>query len=482
MSVRKSIMWTVLGQGILFSAQMSAQIIVARKLSPYLVGVAAIAFSISDFVNLMQTFGLRNFLIREKVLTKELICTIFTINLLASLLTSALVVTIAAWGGAVYHEPGVRRVLFVIALIPVVMSCELVPGGLLQRNMKFGPLAVASAVRAVIAAAVSIALVFRGFEYMSIGYGSLAGAVVSVATTCFLGRHYLTLQLTLRHWRIVSLFCMHMFTIGGVSNLAGKTTELIVGKLLGLESLGLFTRASSLNNVLWGNIHTVFTKVIFSAMADERRNTGSIRNVYLRTVDLVTALLWPAFAGLAIFSGPTVYFLYGDKWIGAGPILAIFSIAAIVLTATTMTWEVFVVCERTGEQSKIEMARAVLGMVATTIGSLFSVRGAALGRVADALINFTLYRRRLGDITETKNSEIFLIYYRNATLTVITIFPSLIIMYFFSWSPMTPIGWVSFGAFSGIGLWLWSSRLLNKTLAEEISRLFGRVAGLRGAR
>jgi O-antigen/teichoic acid export membrane protein len=273
---------------------------------------------------------------------------------------------------------------------------------------------------------------------------------------------------------------MHMLGVGGVSNAASRAIELVIGRMLGLASLGLFTRASALNNVLWGNIHTLFTKVVFSSMAEEWRNTGSIRDIYLKTADLVTATLWPAFAGLAVISGPVVHLLYGDKWVDAGPILAIFAIAAIILTANTMTWEVFVVCERTGEQAKIEVARAVLALLSTTIGCFFSIGGAALGRVADASVAYAMYRRRLNELTDTHTSEILSIYARNSALTLVAIAPAVITMSIFSWDPRTPLGWISAGIAVGVVLWALASRYLNQTLAYELSWMLGRVRGRLG--
>ena len=85
MSVRRSLGWTSLGQLLLFIFQFGSQVIVSRILSPYEVGIAALAFSIADFVNLMQTFGLRNLLVRERELPDQLVRTAFTINALLSL-------------------------------------------------------------------------------------------------------------------------------------------------------------------------------------------------------------------------------------------------------------------------------------------------------------------------------------------------------------------------------------------------------------
>jgi O-antigen/teichoic acid export membrane protein len=476
MSVRKSLIWTSAGQLVLFASQMASQIIVSRQLTPYLVGIAAIAFSITDFINLMQTFGLRNFLIREVELSSSRIRTAFTINFLVSILTFGLVLAVAYWGSRTYNEPGIGKVLHITALIPLVMSFELVPGALLQRHMQFGSLAIINSSKAFVTAASTVALVFMGQSYMSIGYGALAGAVTSAVLTMLLGRTNMQWGLGLHDWRKISAFGLHMFGITGISTVSIRLAELLIGKMLGLSDLALYSRASALNNLLWTNIHSVFTRVVFSSMAEERRSTGSIRVTYLKTVDMVTALLWPAFAGLAIFAGPVIETMYGPKWLSAAPVLSVFALAGIGLTSITMTWEVFVVCEKTKEQTKLETARSLLTLAITLAGATFGIVGAALGRLGDALVSMVLYRQPLTKYTTVPFSQIVDIYRRNAILTVAAVIPAVVLMAVRGWSPYTGLGWVFAATAAGIALWVVAVQRFHSGLYQELKGLFGAVS------
>lgn len=483
MLVGRSLIWTSIGQIILFVSQIGSQIVVSRLLPPYIVGIAAIAFSITDFINLMQTFGLRNFLIREMDLSVDKIKTVTTINFILSLVTSVLVFGIAYLAAESYHEPRVGYVLHVTALIPLVLSFELVPGSLLQRNMQFGHLALASSTKALITAGTTVTLVLLGMSYMSIGYGALAGASASAMLTCWIGRRNMHWGFSLRDWRRISIFGLHMFGITGVSTASVRAGELIIGNMLGLADLALYSRASALNNLLWTNIHSVFTRVVFSSMAEERRNTGSIRAIYLKTVDVVTATLWPAFAGLAVFSGPVIHLMYGEKWVAATPVLSLFALAAIGLTAITMTWEVFVVCEKTGEQTRLETARSLLTLAITVLGTMFGIVGAAFGRVGDAVISNLIYRKSLARYTEAPWVEIQAIYRRSALLTLIAVLPGLLVMTANGWDPRTDLVWVLAATAFGFGGWMLTVRLVNCSLYREIWTVFGVIfRKLNGAR
>ena len=90
-----------------------------------------------------------------------------------------------------------------------------------------------------------------------------------------------------------------MVAISGVNAVSCRAAEFVMGRLLGLSALGLYARAASLNGLLWDNIHLVIGRVVFVDLADLRRRGRSLRQSYLRTMDIVTALLWPALAGFA---------------------------------------------------------------------------------------------------------------------------------------------------------------------------------------
>ena len=123
--------------------------------------------------------------------------------------------------------------------------------------------------------------------------------------------------------------------------------------------------------MIWDNIHTVFTKVVFADLAEQQRKAGSLRQAYLGVLANMTALLWPAFAGIAVLSGPLVHLLYGPKWTGAAPLLSMLALAGVLLTCVTMTWEVFVIRDETKLQVKIEYRRAGLSLAYFTGGAFF---------------------------------------------------------------------------------------------------------------
>ena len=451
--------------------QFSGSVVLARLLTPYEMGIYAVAAAITGVLSAIQTFGLAGFIVREHDLNPDLLASTFTVNTALAMLLAVAVAGLSAFGGHFLHEAGVQHVMLVLALLPLLGALEFVPSTSLERQGHFKAISLVSLARMLVSTGVTVALALAGFSYMSIAYGNVAGAVVSVLSFNLAGRRHVSLRLSLKEWRRITRFGLQMMAISGVNALSTRTAELLMGRLLGLDVLGLYSRASSLNSLLWDNIHMVIGRVVFVDLAEVRRKGLSLRETYLRIVEMVTALLWPAFAGFAVLAGPLILTVYGSKWIGAAVPLSLLSVAAIVLVSITMTWEIFVVCEETGRQARFETFRTGVGLVLFVGGCLVSLNGAAAVRIAEALFAVVLYRPHLDRMTQTTAGDFASIYLRSAVLTMAAIGPAVAVMVSHGWSARTPIVYVLVAVASGIGSWLFTLRIMKHALFNEIAKL-----------
>ncbi len=424
----------------------------------------------------IQAFGLAGLVVREHDLSSELLASTFTVNAALAVLMSASVAGLSAFGGEFMREVGVQHVMLVLALLPLLGAFEFVPSTSLERRGQFKSIALVSLGRMICSTAVTVGLAFAGFSYMSIAYGNLAGAIVSLVCFNVVGREHVTLKVSIAEWRRITRFGLQMVAISGVNAISGRAAEFMMGRLLGLSALGLYSRASSLNSLLWDNIHLVIGRVVFVDFAELRRKGVPLRESYLRTVEVVTAILWPAFAGFAILAGPLIQTVYGTKWVGAAEPLGFLCLAAMVLVSITMTWEVFVVCHETGRQARFEFLRAGAGLVLFAGGCLTSLRGAAIARVGEAMLSVILYRQHLERLTNTRLSDFVPIYARSALLTFVAIAPSVALMAVNGWSEHTSPGFVLVAIASGAAAWLLVLRLLNHSLLSELVRGVATVA------
>lgn len=445
----------------LFIMQFATSLVIARLLTPYEMGVFAIAFAIVGLLATLRGLGLSGYVVRATEVNPGLLATLFTINAALALIVSVIIAGLSLLGGALLGEPGVRSLLLVMSVLPLISIFEFLPAAGIERRGEFGPIALVNLTRTLISNAVMLGFAFKGFSYMSLAYGQLAGACVAVAGVNVVGWRHASVHLGIAGWRDIMRYGLHMLAISGVNMVAYRMAELVMGRMLGLSALGLYSRASGLNSLLWDNIYFLIVRVVFVDFAEQRRRGGSLRYSYLRILQMMTALLWPAFAGLAVISGPLVVTLYGEQWVAAAVPFSLLCLSSIVAVSIAMIWEVFVVCQETGRQARFEFVRAIVGLVLFTAGCFISLSGAAAARIWEVLFAVALNRPHLKRMTDTRTRDSAPIYLRSGILTVVAVTPASVVMTIYDWSPHAPVPAVLAAVSIGVAAWaagLWALR------------------------
>jgi O-antigen/teichoic acid export membrane protein len=474
MSFRKSLAWTAGGQLGFFLIQFSGSVVLARLLTPYEFGVNALANAVVGVLSIVQSIGLGSYLVREAELTDERIDAVFTINLILSSLIAAAIVALAFAGDLVATDVNVRDVLLIVALSPLVGMFGTVPFAMLERAGNFRIISLLNLVRVLVATATTIALALLDLGFYSIAVGQLAASVVHNAALILAAPRpgERRRRLSVAEWRVLTAFGSQMIAIHGVNTLAGRLGEVIIGRILGLQSLALYNRASAIFLLFWENVHLVIARVVFAEMAREKREGRSLRPFYLGICEMMSAGLWPLFTGAAVFAAPMIRIVYGDQWVAAAPAFQMLALSAVVLISTAMTWEVFVVSNATDEQAKIEVFRAGGGLILFTVGALFSVTAAASARVGDAILSLFLYRPRLQKMTDTTLADMMPIYARSGLLTLLAVLPAIALV---EWrgaaATRLPVLEMVGAALAGGALWAVGLWLLDHPLFREATRL-----------
>lgn len=475
MSFRSSLSWLGTAQALSFALQFGSSVVFARYLTPYEMGVFAVATALVGLLSIIQQVGLPALIVREPVITEEFTATAFTVNAALSVLLSLAIVAASSLGAAALRDPGVGTVLLVLAVTPLFSIISFLPMANLERDGDFKSIAFVSAIAAIVTAVCGIGLVVSGFGFLSIAYAQVLGSFVMMLLGTYAGRRYHQYRIGLQSWRPVLGFSVQMLAISGIHGVVQRLSDLLLGRLLGLSALGIYNRAAGMNSMLWNNVNLVVGRVVLVDYADTLRQSIPLRERYLRTVSIMTAVLWPAFAGLAVIATPFVKLVYGDRWLPAvGPFILL-ALTSILLSSITMTWELFTVTGRLREQTRLEAIRAVIGMVLFGLGCVISIEAAAAMRLVEAAFAIVLYRPYLNSMTGTTGRDFWRVYLSSGALTLLAILPAGILVHAGS-DLLSTAAIIMCSLGLGAIFWLIGLLVLNHTLLNELRSLRVHVA------
>lgn len=478
-SFRRSLAWLGASQIASFVIVFAGSVVLARFLTPYEMGVYAAAAAVLGILGALRAFGLPNIIIREPELTSSLASTAFTINAGLCLLSSLLLLMASRVAEYVYGDPSIERLLTVLAVLPTISILEFLPAAYLERIGAFQKISMISLGKVVISALVTVYLAYSGCSFMSIAWANLVASAFTAISFNVFGRDKVSLRLDLSEWRKIGTFGVQMLMINVLGAMVPRFFDLILGRIVGLEALGLWSRAWGLNNMLWDNIHVIVARVVFVDFSERQRRSLPLRESYLRVGEILTGVLWPAFTGLAIVSGPVVYTVYGPAWTGAATPLALMSLAGVILTAVTMIWEVYVVRGEIAAQIRFQVRRAAISLTLFVLGCFGGLHWAAASRLGDSFAAVMLAKADLQRMTGTEAADYPPIYLRSAVLAVAACLPAAALMQAHSWSVETSFIQVLGAVALGGLLWLIGLRLFRHPIYEEIRNVAGRLLARR---
>lgn len=454
MSLKKSLTWMGLSQIVCFVIQLSSSIVIARWLSPFEMGIFAIAGALVGIISLVGSFGLQALLIREPVLTLDLIATVFTLNSIVLIIISIITVSASHGAGVLFVDQGVGNILLLLSVVPLLSIPTFVPKSILERYHRFKEIAIIELTTSALTNVIAASLAIAGFSYRSLVYAQITGAALQCVVIVFVAREHTHWRLSISAWRHVSSFGAQMLAIAGITALSDRASEFLIGRLLGISELGIYNRAANINGLIWSNIHLFCGRVMLANYAAIRRTGGSLRHQYLLTVQIATAVLWPALAGLALIAKPFVVAVYGQRWSPAGDLIIILATASIINTASTMTWELFAATGHIKAQARIEFLRVMPVMLLTFVACTVSLEAAASVRIIDASIGFVIYRTYISRMTDTSLGDFRPIFAESAGLSIIALGPTLIAMAYCGFTRDLPISILTATMFCGILFWL----------------------------
>lgn len=475
MAVRRAVAWTSLGQASFMVMNLIGSIFVARLLGPFDMGVFAVAMAVVGLIGVVKAIGLDGFIVREAELTPDIVQTTAAVNLAICCATAVVIAGLGFAGGALFREASVRDVLLVVAIVPIVGHYNFLPQAMMERAGHFRTLALVKAGSTALGLVITITLATKGYRVMSLAYSQLATAIVTNIVVNIIARDHVTYRLSLAHWRRVAKYGAQILAVTSMNRIASKVAEIVLGRTLGLAALGLYSRASGNTGQLWDSVYGIVGKVVFVDFANEVRAGRPLRGRYLKVLEVMSGLLWPIFAGVAVLAGPLVSLIYGDRWLGTATPLALLNISGIIFVSTTMTWEILVLHNETARQVRLESVKTLVGTGCFVAGCFISLEAAAAGRIADAIISQILYRRHVIRLVDVPASAFGHVYRRSGAATLAAIAPATLLMATHAWSPHVGLGPVAVTVALGVLLWLVALKATGHVLYHELLRVLRRV-------
>ncbi len=172
-------------------------------------------------------------------------------------------------------------------------------------------------------------------------------------------------------------------TAGGLIKHLGRNVDrIIVGYMAGPQALGLYHHADKWAHFPVRQLYAPLRSVAVSGLSRVQDDADLYRRYVRLGLLPVFAVTMPAVAFLFAEADRVIALLLGAQWMEAVPLFRILCVAAFVGKITTVTRWLYLSAGETRRQLHWDLISAPVMVAAVAIGSIWGVRGVALGFTA----------------------------------------------------------------------------------------------------
>jgi O-antigen/teichoic acid export membrane protein len=379
-------MITMTSHGVKFVITMAATIVMARLLTPRDYGLIAMVVVVTNYMTMFKDMGLSLATVQRAEISDEQISTLFWINVVLAVGITLITIAISPAIVYFYGEPRLLLITVVISLGFILGGLSVQHEALLKRQMRFVALSAISIIALVTGYAVGILLAWKGA-----GYWAIVGSQLALIGTTTLGTWIASGWIPGRPRRYAGVRPMLAFgrNVTGYATLnvfARNFDTLVLGRYWGPQNLGLYNKSQMVLSIPTDQMNEPFSSVAIPALSRLTDSPERYREAYVRILEKVALLTFPAVAMLMAASDWVVRILLGPQWTDSARLLVVLGIATMFQPVVSSVNWLFITQGRTRHMFQWAVISAPLSIITIAIGLPWGPLGVAISYIAGRLL------------------------------------------------------------------------------------------------
>jgi len=325
-------LWTgiqlIINQGFAFLIR----IVLAKVLYPEEFGIVGMAVVFTGFVQVLNDLGIAAALVQRKPesLKESHYHTAFWSGLMWSVgLYVILSLFVAPLASDFYEEPILRLLIPVLSLGILSSPINLVHKAQLTKSLDFKKMAVIDNISNVSAGVLALGLAYFGAGVWSLAFNSVASIVIAMPLY-FKATNWIP-KLIWDKTAFGDIFGFGVYTTGtNITNYWMQNLDyMLIGKLVGAHSLGLYSLAFILTDTFRMRLMAVINNVMFPVFSQNQDKLESIVRLYRKTIFYNCVISFPIMMFFIVLGNDFVSAFFGNKWDGVEQPLQILAISVM---------------------------------------------------------------------------------------------------------------------------------------------------------
>jgi len=425
LSFLNNIVWSLIN---VFGVQILALItntILARILYPEIFGILGMAMVFAGLVLVFQEAGLSSYIIYKDNISKKEEATSFWLNIGLSIILSILLIISSNKISLFFNQPDVKAILIYISIGLLFSSIGITSRAVLMKEKNFKILTIVDVISEIFSSILSIYFALNGHILLAISARLVIKPIIQTLLLVFLKNDFILVSPSRES--VISIVPFSSRYLGSqlFVYLNNNIDYLLIGKLLGSKSLGIYTMAYQWSVLARLYISGSINKVAFPEIASAKDNLLHVRDLFLNIIRKLSFITFPICLGLIAIANEFVMLIYGDKWYDAIPVLQLLLISGAITSIGTLGGSVISGLGKPQIEMKLNLYSLIVLIIVILSFSFFGIKAIALGILLRTIIFDGIKVYIVTKLIRIKQS----VYYREILPSAMTSILMLIIIY-----------------------------------------------------
>ncbi len=320
----KGSLWNGIAQfGVQF-VNIFLTIILARKLDPSDFGLLGMVSVVIGILGYFSEFGLIASLIKEEHIS-DLDCnTAFWAGIGMSIMVYIIIylgAPLLAWFYGIDELITIARIL---GLVFIISSYGFVPCALEMKQLKYNNLAIITLLSCIISGIVATLMAFRGFGVWTLVWQQIIMQLSATLGYIIMIKWHPKFIFSIDRLKVILNYGTHVTANNILKFISENIDYLLVGKLLGSSSLGIYTMAFRLSRYPIEKAMPIFGRMLFPAFASIQNNPIRLKTNFFRISAMLPFILTPFIITLFFITKSVIIVTIGEKWLESAILIKFF--------------------------------------------------------------------------------------------------------------------------------------------------------------
>lgn len=302
-------------------------IILAKLLFADDFGLIALATTFIGFITMVFSVGFGSAIIHFNKSSQNQISTLYILNYIVAIITFLIVFFSASFASQYYDNLQLESLIKWCSISILVTPFFIVHFKILERDLEFNKISRIVICCNILSAIFSISAAYLGMGVYALVIQALSTSILKLFFTLFLSKWKPVLYFNINEVKHMIWYAFKFRIATGFLYFERNVDYLILGKFFSPTNLGYYSFSYNVMYTPVKRVSSIFKDVLFPSLSSVQNDTKRIIDIYFKSMQLIGLVTFPAMTLIALNAEWILLFLFGEKWIGAVPILQILCFA-----------------------------------------------------------------------------------------------------------------------------------------------------------